>query len=243
MLEKQIEEFNKFVENYDMNNDNILRKYDHSFRVMNFSIEIAKDINLKEKQIELIGIIGLLHDIGRFEQWKKFNTYSDLNSVDHANLGVDILKNNDYINNYIQDENSKNIIFKAIYNHNKLKIEEDIDFNTEIICKIIRDADKLDIMQTQGNKEIPKNIKLNKEKIKNIYLKQCCINGKNADDVDIIIKILCFIFDLNFQYSFKYLQDENIIHDKIMLLKNNCSKDVNLDEIEKFLNEYINSKL
>lgn len=46
MLEKEIEKFEKYVNNYNMEDENILRKYMHSFRVMKYSIEIAKGINL-----------------------------------------------------------------------------------------------------------------------------------------------------------------------------------------------------
>ena len=40
-------------------------------------------------------LIGLLHDIGRFEQVKVYDTFSDIDSIDHADYGVEIL--GDYI--------------------------------------------------------------------------------------------------------------------------------------------------
>lgn len=240
MLEKEQKIFKEYVNNFSLKDENILKKYEHSLRVMNLTIEIAKDLNLETNEIQLIGLVGLLHDIGRFEQWEKYHTYVDSISIDHGNVGVEILKKDNYINNYIQDENSKEKLYLAIRNHNKIKIEDNMDFNTQIITKIVRDADKLDIMQTQGMNRISSNIVLKKEQLDNIYKKQCCIVGEKNNEADYIIRQICFIFDFNYNYSFKYIKANKIIQHKIMLLKNNCPKELNLSEVEQFLIKYIN---
>ena len=97
MIEKEIEEFETFVNHYDLSVPAIERKYKHSLRVMKFAIDIAKSLNLTEDEIILAAKAGLLHDIGRFEQWTQYCTYNDLKSIDHADLGVEILKKNNYI--------------------------------------------------------------------------------------------------------------------------------------------------
>ena len=51
--------------------------------------------------------------------------------------------------------------------------------------------------------------------------------------------MLCFIYDINFQYSIRYIKDRNIIHNKLQLLKNNCPEDIKLDDIEQELNNYL----
>ena len=161
MLKTQLEEFKRYSEEFNKNDENIMRKYNHSIRAMNFAIEIAKSMNYDEKTIEIVGLAGLLHDIGRFEQWTLYNTYSDTKSIDHAMLGVEDLKRNEYINNYIQDKESQDIILTAILEHNKYKISEGMEFKREIISKIVRDADKLDLLETQCN-AIKDNSILNK---------------------------------------------------------------------------------
>ena len=67
MIEKVIEEFNKYTSNYDKNDINILVKYNHSFAVMDLITELAFRLNLDKEKMELARVIGLLHDIGRFE--------------------------------------------------------------------------------------------------------------------------------------------------------------------------------
>ena len=69
-INKAKSEFMEYVKNYDQDNPRIVLKISHSFRVMEQSKKIAESINLDEEQIELATLIGLLHDIARFEQMK-----------------------------------------------------------------------------------------------------------------------------------------------------------------------------
>ena len=90
MLEKVKEAFDKYTNNYDMTNKNIRLKYEHSYAVMDLMGELAFRLNLDKEKIELAKIIGLLHDIGRFEQLKEYNSFSDDN-IDHGDYGADYL--------------------------------------------------------------------------------------------------------------------------------------------------------
>lgn len=238
MLEKQIQEFKKYFEQFDTNDEHISMKYFHSLRVMNFSLEIAKSLNLNNEMIELCGLIGLLHDIGRFEQWTRYGTYSDLKTVDHAALGVEILKKDNYIKNYIEDENAQSHILTAIFEHNKYSINENLNPTEILLSKIIRDADKLDIMEHQANSITP-NIIAHEEAIQSIYEKRCCIKKTFFNEADKVLTTLCFIFDFNFPYSFQYIKEKDIATNKIKLLENHIPSSFDIREIEKIANEQI----
>ena len=69
--------FENYISNYDLNDDLIRLKYYHTYKVVDLMAEIAYRFNLDKEHLELAKIIGLLHDIGRFEQIKKFNIISD----------------------------------------------------------------------------------------------------------------------------------------------------------------------
>ena len=144
-LENAKKEFETFVKQYDLKNKKIKRKFGHSFRVMENAGQIAKSLNLSGEEIELSKLIGLLHDIGRFEQEKIYKTFKDHESIDHGDLGVDILEKENYIREYIVENKYDNIILKAIKNHNKLYIEDGLTKQELLFSKIVRDADKLDI--------------------------------------------------------------------------------------------------
>ena len=118
-----LEVFNEYVSNYDMNNLKIKLKYDHSIRVMELSLKYARLLGFSEEDINLAYIIGLLHDIGRFEQAKRFDSYVDLETIDHADLGCEILFGENVIQKFDINEKYYEIIKKAITNHNKHEIE------------------------------------------------------------------------------------------------------------------------
>ena len=87
-IEKLKEVFKKYVEKYDMTDKNIIRKFYHSYRVMDLCMMLADDNNFNKEDMEIAILIGLLHDYARFEQWTKFGTYNDLISIDHGDLAV-----------------------------------------------------------------------------------------------------------------------------------------------------------
>ena len=247
-LEKAKKEFIKYTSNYDINESHIAGKIGHSIRVMEISIKIAKSLNLKDEQIELSGLIGLLHDIARFEQWKRFETFKDGLSIDHGNLGVEILKENNFIRNFIEETRFDEIIFTSIKNHNKFKIEEGLDDENLLFCKIIRDADKIDIMY-QGAEffwsekdEIEKtNNSMVSEKVYNEFMNKELVNHNSLKtEADEMLCFIGFIFDLYFEYSFTVLQKEDYIN-KIL---NKCDfkeKD-KFANVRKVANEYIKNK-
>ena len=103
-IERAKIEFDKYCKKYDLVNENLKRKYGHSYRVMMISSEIAKSLKLNQEQIELAEIIGLLHDIARFDQYSIYHTFSDVKSIDHGDLGVEILKKNNYIRKFINHQ-------------------------------------------------------------------------------------------------------------------------------------------
>ena len=83
-MENAKEEFIKYTENYDLTDENLDGKQKHSLRVMQISEEIARDLKLNQEEIKLAALIGLLHDIARFEQYTKYKTFRDLDSIDHG---------------------------------------------------------------------------------------------------------------------------------------------------------------
>ena len=94
--------------------------------------------------------LGLLHDIGRFEQVRRYGTFVDSVSVDHAEFGADLLFKEGLIKDFPVEKLTAEelcLIETAIRLHNKLNLPQELDERTRYFCNLIRDADKTDIFR------------------------------------------------------------------------------------------------
>lgn len=83
--------FDAYVAPYDTANPRIALKVEHTLRVAELSERIAREAGFTPAGIDLAWLCGLLHDIGRFEQLRRWDTFSDAASTSHAALGVEVL--------------------------------------------------------------------------------------------------------------------------------------------------------
>lgn len=143
--EKLVQAFEDYVSNYDLSNPNIYLKYVHTGKVAENCECIAKSLGLSEKDCDLAWEIGMLHDIGRFEQLRRFNTFFDNLSIDHAQFGADLLFKDGLIKQFDDSEEEMELIEKAVRFHSLYRIPEDLSEREVLFCQIVRDADKVDI--------------------------------------------------------------------------------------------------
>ena len=61
-------EFERYLDGYDRTDDKIRLKIVHTYGVTRCSRQITERMKLSREDQELAQLIGLLHDIGRFEQ-------------------------------------------------------------------------------------------------------------------------------------------------------------------------------
>ena len=141
-----LEEFDKYTSNYDLNEEFYRLKYNHSKRVMDLMVKYAKKLGFSERDVELAKIIGLLHDIARFEQWRQFQTFKDSESFDHAEYGVKLLFEDGMIKRFTNRVEDYDLIKFAIRNHNKLDLVDCGNPRYMKFAKLIRDVDKMDII-------------------------------------------------------------------------------------------------
>ncbi len=246
--------FKEYLKDYDVNKGEIKLKIVHTYGVIDKSELIAKNLKLSNEQIELAKLIGLLHDIGRFEQRQKFKEFEDFKSMNHAEYGVKVLFEDGWIRKFIKEDKYDDIIYKAIINHNKYKIEEGLNEEELLQAKIIRDADKLDNFRVKNTEYLGNMFNYNPEtinyetispKVYETFLNRKQINVKDRiTQIDIWISFIAFIFDLNFKISFKYIADNNYINKSIDRIEyKNSDTKIKIEEIRKCANEYIKEML
>lgn len=176
-----INAFAEYVRNYDPSDEKIKLKIDHTYRVAGLCQRIAESLGLSEPDVDIAWLLGMLHDIGRFEQIRRFGTFNDAQSVDHAEFGADLLFKEGLIRKFAEgyyvecefassgNEEAGQIIKNneyhnkdtgllelAIRQHNKYRVKEDLTERQRMFCDILRDADKVDIFKV--NADIPMEI-------------------------------------------------------------------------------------
>ena len=248
-MKDAIEEFTKYTNNYLEYGEMIQLKINHTLRVVDLCERISKSLNLNDEEIYISKIIGLLHDIGRFEQWRQYNTFRDQSSVDHADFGVEILKKDDLIRNFIIDDSYDDIILKSIKYHNKLEIPNDLDPKTELFLKIIRDADKIDILKLYAVEEFKReldDVEFSKEVYESLLNHKCISKRDLKSKSDRMALVLGFIFDTYFKESYRILKETkyfDIIIDIYKKKTNNEKLKEQFEEMRKIINEYIEVNL
>ena len=196
MLEK---EFDNYTNNYELENQNLKSRYNHSYRVMHLSEKYAKKLGFNDCDVELAKIIGLLHDFGRFEQYKIYRSFIDKDTVDHADYSVEELFNKSEIVKFTDRVADYELIKFAIKNHNKKEIEKCNDERMLQFAKLIRDADKVDIMYVLGHEihEQATDEEINPKIIKLFYEHQVIPSILTSNINDRIMVQFAFVFDLN----------------------------------------------
>ena len=246
--------FQEYLKNYDTNDGSIALKIKHTYEVVKKSEYIANGLRLDKENIELAKIIALLHDIGRFEQIKEFGEFND-KKIEHAEFGVKVLFDNGLIRKFIDEDKYDNIIYKAIYNHNKYKIEENLNEKELLQCKIIRDADKLDNFRVKEKDKLedmfPKiynektiNYETISEKVYEDFMQHKCIKLEDRKTIiDYWVCVIAFIFDLNFNISLQYVKENNYIDILVNRIeyKNDTTKQ-KMEDIRRCAKEYIDDR-
>ena len=239
-----IEEFKKYVNKYNLSDEKIANKVGHSLRVMTKNKEYAIKLGFTEEEIISAEEIGLLHDIGRFEQLKLTNSFNDLTGYDHAEMGVNYLFKEGNISKYVNDKSHYNIIEFAIKYHNKYELPICSNERMQRQAKLIRDTDKLDILYLVGYlKEY--NFKADNSEISPL-VRESIYNHKVVSNKDVITnndKIavkFALVFDINYDIFLEEIKDNVTAYYK-QIEGEYIFKDV-YNEIIKYLNERIDKK-
>lgn len=214
-MKQMIMLFNNYVKQYDLKQKELMKKYHHTFRVIENIKELSKSINLDENDIKLASVIALFHDIARFKQWKEYHTFSDSKSFDHGLIGKKILEDLNLLSSFKKED--RNIILNSILYHNKLDIPY-IDDRTNLFIDLIREADQLDIIKEQGL-TISDNYKLNEKIVKSIYLNEIGNRKDIITDDDEILIMLSWVLNFKFPYSYEFIKKHHILENKFHLLE------------------------
>lgn len=105
--------FQEYTDRYDSTNPKIKLKIDHTYRVANLCEQIVQSLELSAAEVDLAWLSGMLHDVGRFEQLRRYNTFSDAQSIDHARFAVELLYDEGLITDYVPEISTTELVADA----------------------------------------------------------------------------------------------------------------------------------
>lgn len=235
--------FLQYVDPYRRYGEKIRLKIDHSLRVRDLCAELSAGIGLSADMTALTAVCGLCHDIGRFEQWSRYGTFDDSRSVDHGDLGAEILSRGELIRAFSAAD--RNTIVKTARYHNKYRIPGTLSEKNARIAKIIRDADKADILFLYASGELMKSSR-NTAMSDDVYRALLAGTGIRSRDIrtkaDRIAVYLAFVFDLNYPKSYELVKERGYI-DKMIDLQLSEAENAGLIGQLRYLREYLNGYL
>ena len=118
-------------------------KRTHTAFVVKNAEAIADGEGFSDEERETALAAALLHDTGRYEQLRRYDTFKDSDSVDHAVFSHDIVK----AQGWLGEAKNRDSILKAVLYHNRRDLPGGLDPLTEVAAHTVRDADKLDIFR------------------------------------------------------------------------------------------------
>src|SRR6056297_851105 len=244
----------QFIEQYPDLKKNISIKADHCKRVSEEITGLARHLQLNEQDLLLAQTIGLFHDVGRFKQYVKYQTFSDDKSQNHAQLAIEVLNDNNLLKVLSDDE--VEIVQKSILNHSRAEIIPDQEEKVIFFSKLIRDADKLDIWRliteyymvkeikaNNGNKtlelELPDSNEISDDVFKAIVNKQVVLKESMQTLNDFKLLQIGWLFDLNFDYSVKRVYEKKYLDKIFKTLPDNEI----VDQLKEVVVNYFEDKL
>lgn len=175
----------------------------------------------------------MLHDIGRFEQIRVYHTLQDKRSIDHGDLGVMILNQQDFLSRFWKEKMDREVILQSVKYHNKLAIPKGMNERSRLFLQITKDADKIDIFRMIAEEQIPLDIKMDSFS-KPVFAR--LLNQKPVNLLDVTTKAdslgvwLGFFYDFSFAYSRHLMEKEGWL---FQLIKEYQEKAQNQELIEQ----------
>lgn len=209
---------------------NIGLKEEHTWKVCANIERIAREEGLDGGRAALAEAVALFHDIGRFPQYRRYKTFKDSASVNHAQLGAGILVQGGVLDKLPRNEQIN--IITGVRNHNAFAIPLGLEPESALFLSLVRDADKLDIWRVFLDfYRLPEEERASAVSLGFPDVPECSpqvLNSvcrgelaqlawvKSLNDFKLLQ--LSWVYDLNFAASFRMLDERDYINGLAMTL-------------------------
>jgi hypothetical protein len=164
--------------------------------------------------------------VGRFEQYKQYGTFNDRLSVNHGELGAQILADYEILAPLTPRE--RDIVMHSVELHNVFHINGKLPEENRLFLKVVRDADKLDIWKvfadyfsappeeraSAAGLGLPDAPECSTEILERLEKHEMARLSSAKTLNDFKLMQLSWVYDLNFRSSFSLLVERRL-HESI----------------------------
>ena len=194
-------------------------KVEHTNRVLGIATDIASDSAVSGQVHLAARMAALLHDVGRFPQYKQYHTFRDAESANHAALSVRHALRGQMLADLPAD--LRRLVLGAVILHNVRILPATLPPETLAVARIVRDSDKLDIFsvmiahfsqESPLHPEVALNVKLHPTAYSPAVLAGL-LKGETGDYRQIVwvndfkLMVVGWLYDLNYRRACQILQD------------------------------------
>lgn len=245
--------FSAYVKNYDITDEKVRLKIEHTHRVCDLCEQIAKASGFGEDEVEIAWLTGLLHDIGRFEQLRRYGTFVDAQSIDHAEFGANILFGENKIRDYIDDDTEDILLEKAVRCHSAYRVPETYTAREKKFADLLRDADKIDILKVNilfpleeiynvTTQEL-KNCTVTPEVMQAFYEEHAVLRALKKTPVDNVVGHISLVYELVYPVSTRIMCDQGYLEKLMDFHSELAETNRQFEEIRQKMRKYVTEKI
>lgn len=241
--------FSAYVNTFDLSNPAVRLKYDHSLRVSANCRTIAESLGLPTSDVELAWAMGLLHDIGRFEQVRQYHTFSDGRSMNHAAYGARYLFEQGHIRDFLKENGQDHLLQEAIRQHSAYELAGNLTDRQRLFCQLLRDADKVDIFRVYAEyaHKLPiiwnatwdqlLQAPVTPEVMAAARQRHSILTALKKTPMDYFIGGLCMYFDLVYPKSRQLVKEQGCYEKLLEVRSQNPESEKCLEEVRDLVSE------
>ena len=246
---KVMKTFQDYVDNYNSEDEKVRLKIEHTYRVSELCESIAQSLRLDTEECSLAWLLGMLHDIGRFEQLKNYGTFIDARSIDHALYGAEILFEQGGIRAYLEDAEEDKLLRTAVAFHSAYRLPEGLDKRTKMFCQILPDADKIDILKANVDFPIEEIYNVSTEELRAAKVSEAVmeafteghavLRSLKKTPVDHVVGHISLVYELVYPKSLALVREQGYVHRIMDFHSENPETQKQFEQIRERMNAYL----
>lgn len=219
--EDAVTRFQEYIHHYDVHDPKIRLKIVHTMGVVKASQYMAEKMKLNEEDTYLAKVIALLHDIGRFEQLRRYNSFDDA-IMPHAQCSLDVLFEDGLIREFVPDRRWDDLIYKAIQYHGVYKMPSGLKGQVLLHSCLIRDEDKIDNFRVKSEDSVMAMVDVEEEELgaepitdrifQDFMSETPILNSNRVTHMDMWVSYVGYLFDFNYGEAISYLLEHDYIN-------------------------------